>query len=85
MAGAHVQEVGTEQVLFGLVADLHLGHGDKVLVLADIVGKAFVTEGVDFAGDDKTVCPDFYEHTLNITIFSNESKKKCFFVAFCGF
>ena len=60
MAGAHVEEVRTEQVLVVPVADLHLGHRDKVLVLADIVGKAFVTERVDLARDNKAVCPTLY-------------------------
>ena len=60
MARAHVEEVRAEQVLVVPVADLHLGHGDKVLVLADIVGKAFVTERVDFTCNDKAVCPNLY-------------------------
>lgn len=69
MVGTHVQEVGTEQVLLGTVANLHLGHGNEVLVFADVVGKAFVTESVDFASNNETVCPDFNEHDLNIRHF----------------
>lgn len=68
MAGAHVKEVSTEQILFATVADADLGHGDKVLVFTDIIRKAFVTKGVDFAGDNKTVSPNFYEHSSNIKI-----------------
>lgn len=60
MPGTHVEEVGTEQVLFGSVAYLDLGNGNKVLVFANVVRKAFVTQGVDFACNDKTVCPNFY-------------------------
>lgn len=59
MAGAHVQEVGTEQVMFVLVAHLHLSHGNKVLVFANVVGKAFIAEGVNFTRDNKTVGPNF--------------------------
>ena len=60
VVSAHVQEVRTKQVLFGAVADLHLRDGDKVLVLADIVGETFVAEGVDFTRDNKAVGPNFY-------------------------
>ena len=60
MARTHVQEVGTEQVLVVPVAYLDLGNRDEVLVLANIVGKALVTQRVDFARNDKTVGPDFY-------------------------
>jgi len=60
VVGTHVEEVRTEQVLLGAVADLHLRYGDEVLVLADIVGKAFVAEGVDFTRDNKAVGPNFY-------------------------
>lgn len=60
MAGADVQEVCTEQVLFGSIADAYLSHSNEVLIFADVVRKAFVTKGVDFASDNKTVCPNLY-------------------------
>lgn len=66
MAGAHIEEVSTEQVLFATVTDANLSHSDKILVFTDIIRKAFVTQGVDFAGNDKTVSPNFYEHGINI-------------------
>jgi len=60
MSGTHVQEVSAEQVLFSAVTDLNLSHRNKVLIFADVVRKAFVTESVDFACDDKTVGPNLY-------------------------
>ena len=60
MAGAHVQEVRTEQVLFTPVTHAHLRDGNKVLVFTDVVRETFVAERVDFARDDKAVCPNFY-------------------------
>lgn len=59
MARAHVEEVSTEQVLFGTVTDGNLGNCDKVLVFADIVRKAFVAKGVDFTRNHKIICPNF--------------------------
>ena len=60
MAGAHVQEVRTEQVLFTPVTHAHLRDGNKVLVFADIVRETFVAECIDFTRDDKAVSPNFY-------------------------
>ena len=60
MAGAHVQEVRTEQILFALVAHAHLRNGNKVLVFADVVRETFIAECIDFARDDKAVGPNFY-------------------------
>ena len=60
MAGAHVQEVRTEQILFALVAHTHLRDGNKVLVFTDVVRETFVAERIDFARDDKAVGPNFY-------------------------
>ena len=60
MIRADVQEVSTEQVLLIPVANSHLSHRDKILVLTDIVRQALVTQRVDFARNDKIVCPHFY-------------------------
>ena len=60
MAGAHIKEVSTEQVLFTLVAHAYLRHGNKVLVFTDIVREALVAERIDFARDDKAVGPNLY-------------------------
>ena len=60
MTGAHVKEVSTEQVLFALVAYTHLRNGNEILVFTDIIGETLVAERVDFAGDDKAVCPNLY-------------------------
>lgn len=85
MAGAHIEEVGAEQILLTAVTDLHLSYSDKVLVFADVVREAFVTKGVDFASDNKTVCPNFNEHSLNIRFFKMEFAQNlkilCFFAA----
>ena len=59
MAGAHVQEVRTEQILFALVAHAHLRDGNKVLVFADIVREALIAERIDFTGNNKAVGPNF--------------------------
>ena len=80
MPRAHVEEVRTEEVLLVPVAHLHLSHGNEVLVFADIVGKAFVAERIDFTGNNKTVCPNFYEHSLNIKFFCPRSGKKFVFL-----
>ena len=60
VAGAHIEKVRTEQVLFALVAHTHLRNGNKILVFTDIIGETLVAERVDFAGDDKAVCPNLY-------------------------
>ena len=60
MIGADVEEVRTEQVLLIPVANAHLRHRNKVLVLTDVVREAFVTQRVDFACNDKIICPHFY-------------------------
>lgn len=49
-----------EQVLFVAVGNLNLGNRNEFLVFANVVGKAFVTECVDFAGDNEVVGPNFY-------------------------
>ncbi len=60
MTGADVEEVRTEQVLLIPVANAYLRHRNKVLVFTDIVREAFVTQRVDFARNDKIICPHFY-------------------------
>ena len=60
MAGAHVQEVRTEQVLFTPVTHAHLRDGNKVLVFTDIVREALVAERIDFTRNDKAIGPNFY-------------------------
>lgn len=74
MTRAHIQEVCSEKVLFGTVTNLYLSHGNKILIFADIIRKAFVTKSVDFTGNNKTVCPNLYEHVLNIKIFMIASR-----------
>jgi len=60
VTSADVEEVRSEQILLISVANAHLSHSDKVLVLTDVVREAFVTQRVDFARNDKIVCPHFY-------------------------
>lgn len=79
MTGTHIQKVSTEQVLFSSVADLYLGNGDKVLVFANIICKAFVTKSVDFASNDKTIGPNLNEHISNIKFFHIGRRLKAFF------
>ena len=59
MTRANVQKVGPKQVLLGTIANPYLSHCNKILVFADIIRKAFIAQGVDFARNDKTVCPYF--------------------------
>ena len=82
MASTYIQKVRAEQVLLGTVTDLHLSYSDEVLIFANVIRKAFVTKGVDFASNDKTICPNFYEHITNIKIFPNWKKIKTKFFTF---
>ena len=60
MAGAYVKEVRAEEVLFALVAYLHLRDGNEFLIFTDVVRETFVAKRIDFASDDKAICPNLY-------------------------
>lgn len=79
MTGTYIQKMRTEQVLLTAVADADLRHSNEVLIFANVVGKAFVTKSVDFACDDKAVCPNFYEHALNIKFLFQLGRFTSFF------
>ena len=68
MLGAHIEEMGPEQVLALPVHDPGLGNGYETLALAYVIGQTLVPLGVYVAIDDEAIGPHSDLHGGNIPI-----------------